>query len=784
MYAKFFKIFAVLVIISMLVVPANAQAPTPQTDEIVDGKYQQVSQDDIVSLNTPFRYIILFTGESLVARNQGAKGINAASIDSQNYLNLLAVQRESILTKAESVLGRSLEVRYVYDVILNGVSLELTPDEAAQLETMPGIRKVMRDITEYITTDASPSWIGAPTLWDGTSVPDGIGTKGEGILAGILDTGINFDHPSFSDTPDDGYVYDWTGDYLGVCAPGGDPEYATACNDKIVGAYSYTYDTPADFVTPEDSDGHGSHTASTVAGNTVDIDFYGTPLTISGMAPHAQIISYDVCYPTPSGGSCNGEDLLAAAQQAIVDGVDVINYSISGGANPYNDPVELAFLEAFNVGVVVSTSAGNAGPAAGTVAHLSPWVLSTAATTHNRKFTSEVNFSDPLYQGILTLAGEIPFTVAVIDSPVKFGGEDGNPLGCADPGYSENFYDGAIAMIKRGTCTFTEKILTADAAGASGVLIFTDDRAPGPMSVSGTSIPAVMLDIPGSLGDEIAAWVTAQTDEDVDISAFGALHNDAFADIMADFSSRGPNTAFDVLKPDIGAPGVEILAAVADGTIEPSPDAEYDLLQGTSMSSPHDTGAAALLYALHPDWSPAEIKSALMLTAYNNLLKEDKTTPADPFDMGSGRIQLEMAGLTGLVMDETYENFLAADPAEGGDVKTLNLPSLYNSSCVGECSWTRTFTSVASQPATYTVTAPEWITVDPAFFTINPDEAQEITITADVSGATPDEWQFATIEFNTEDTHPGDVAEFLSEDFEVWPPAGWTVRRTRRRLRE
>ncbi|MFZ3071611.1 MAG: S8 family serine peptidase, partial [Anaerolineaceae bacterium] len=680
---------------------------------------------------------------------------------------------------AEVALGRSIEVRYVYDVILNGVSVELTPDEALTLKTLPGVRKVLRDSTETPDTDAGPTWLGADTLWDGTSVPSGDLTKGEGILAGIIDTGINFDHPSFSDTPADGYVYEWTGDYLGVCAPGGDPEYATACNDKIVGAYSYTGDAPSDYVTPEDSEGHGSHTASTVAGNTVDLDYYGTAVTISGMAPHAQIVSYDVCYPTPDGGSCEGEDSIAAVQQSILDGVDVINYSISGGEDPYNDGVELAFLEAFGDGVVVSTSAGNEGPGAATVAHRSPWLLSTAASTHNRKFTSEVDFSNPLYQNITTLAGEIPFVDPMVNKGVKFSGEDGNPLGCADPGYTPNFFDGAIALLQRGTCTFSEKILTAEAAGASGVLIFTDDRAPGAMSVSGTHIPGVMLDIPGTLGLEIANWVASATDDVVNISAFGSIHNDAFGDIMADFSSRGPNTTLDVLKPDVSAPGMEILAAVSDGEIPPDGEAEYNLLQGTSMSSPHDAGSAALLYSLHPDWTPAEIKSALMLTGYDGLLKEDKTTPADLFDIGAGRIQLEVAGLIGLVMDETYDNFVAADPAAGGDVKTLNIASLYNSSCVSECSWTRTFTSVADLPATYTVNAPAWITVDPAEFTINPGATQEITITADVSSSTPDEWLFGKIEFNTEDVHPGsgDPVVVLSQDFteEAFPPTGWAV---------
>ncbi len=785
MRSKTIRILALIIVLAMIASPVSglrlntveAQGGLPGRSDLVPtghtpvDKYSTVDAGDVVDKTEVSRYIVLFEGASL-SRAKGSAGIN--SIEGQNYLDSLAVNRQAMLTKAESLLGRSIQVRYIYDVVLNGVSVELSAQEAEELQSLPGIRKVLKDQDYTYTTDAGPEWIGAGDIWDGTAVPDTLGTKGEGVLVGILDGGINFDHPSFSDTPDDGFVYSWTGDYLGVCAPAGDPEYADACNDKVVGAWSYTYDAPSDFVTPEDAEGHGSHTASTVAGNFVDVDFYGTEVTISGVAPHAQIIAYDVCYPTPSGGQCAGEDSIAAAQQAILDGVDVINYSISGGENPYSDGVELAFLDATAAGVTVSTSAGNSGPGAATVAHRSPWLLSTAASSHNRKFTSEVDFSNPLYENILTLAGEVPFTTDVVNSKVIYAGEDaGNELGCN--AFPAEFFKDSIALIKRGTCAFSEKILNAEAAGAAGVLIFTNTNPPGPMSVSGTTIPGVMLDIPGTVGDALAAWVASTADETVSISAFGALHSDDYADIMADFSSRGPNTTFDVLKPDIAAPGLEILAAVADGVIDPDGETELDLYQGTSMASPHDAGAAALLTALHPDWTPAEIKSALMLTAYDMLLKEDKTTAADPFDIGAGRIQLEMAGLTGLVMDESIDNYEAADPDQGGDVRTLNTASVYDSACVGECSWTRTFTSVADLPATYTVSAPTWITVAPASFTINPGASQEITITADVSAYEPGEWIFANIEFLTDDTHPGTVTELLAEDFEVWPPAGWTI---------
>ena len=759
------RLLSIVVLLALVVTPVLAidtqQADGPRggfnrSDLVPLGalstsdKYVAEQPLELVSQSETGRYIILFEKPSLVAVSEDVKQLDTTTAQSQAYLETLAAQRNQVLAAIEGILGKTVKVDHVFDVILNGVSVEMSAKEVQLLNKVAGIRKVLPVTIETLDTDAGPKWIGAEGVWEGSSVPDLDGNKGEGILVGMIDSGINFDHPSFSATPADGFVYEWDGDYLGVCAPAGDPNYAAACNDKLVGAYTYTDDNPAEPITPEDSNGHGTHTAGTVAGNEVEVEFQGETVTISGVAPHAQIIAYDACYPTPEGGSCAGDDLLAAVQQAVIDNVDVINYSISGGENPYNDAVEMAFLEAFGAGVVVSASAGNNGPDAATVAHRSPWVITTAASTHNRKFTSQVNFSDPLYQGIATLAGEIPFTTDVVDANVKFAGEDGNPLGCADPGYTANFYDGAVALIQRGVCTFTEKVLTAEAAGASAVMVFSDDRAPGAMSVEGSSVPNVMLDISGTFGLEIADWVAAQTDETVDVTPIGYYVNDDYGDIMADFSSRGPNNTFDVLKPDVSAPGMEILAAVADGTIAPSEEYELDLYQGTSMSSPHDAGAAALLYAEHPTWTPAMIKSALMLTAYDGLLKEDKSTPADPFDMGAGRVDLQKAALTGLVMDESYDNMLAADPASGGEVAVLNIPSLYSGQCVGGCEWTRTFTSVAEITATYTAVAPAWITVEPASFEIAPGATQVVTFTADVADLTAEEWQFARIYFETD----------------------------------
>lgn len=220
------KFFSLVLLMSMIFSPAIAQTPgekigptllerkdfEPVGPGSTTSKYIQVEPDRVIRSDEPTRYIVLFEGDSLVATSGGAGELNVNSIQSQNYLDTLATKRNAVLTDVEKSIGRSVQINHVYDVILNGVSVELSPSEAAQLESLPGIRRVMKDTTETLDTDAGPTWIGADGIWDGSAVPDTIGNKGEGILVGMIDSGINFDHPSFSDTPADGFTYSWTGD--------------------------------------------------------------------------------------------------------------------------------------------------------------------------------------------------------------------------------------------------------------------------------------------------------------------------------------------------------------------------------------------------------------------------------------------------------------------------------------------------------------------------------------------------------------------------------------------
>ena len=257
------RLLAIIVVLAMVVTPALA-VDTPQTDgprlepdrsgfvpESTLGTKEQftaVEAVEVTSLARSDRYVILFEDPSLVAVSKDSAQLDTTSPQSLTYLEKLAQQRNKVMASVESTLGRSVSIKHVYDVILNGVSVEMSYEEAQQLAKVPGIRQILPVTLEQPDTDAGPAWIGADGVWDGSADPADLGSLGEGMLVGIIDTGINFDHPSFSDTPEDEFVYEWTGDYLGVCAPAGVPAYADACNDKLVGAYTYT----GEALSPED----------------------------------------------------------------------------------------------------------------------------------------------------------------------------------------------------------------------------------------------------------------------------------------------------------------------------------------------------------------------------------------------------------------------------------------------------------------------------------------------------------------------------------------------------
>lgn len=707
----------------------------------------------------------------------------------------------------------SLKILHKYAHTFNGFSARMTAKQADQLRNHPDVAGVWEDEVFVPQTANTPAFLGLT----GPGGQHTLGIKGEGVIVGVLDSGIIPEHPSYAD---DGSYSDpvtelgWNGACeIGEEAGAGENgEDTFQCNNKLIGAkfFNAGFDPNGDrirydlgeFRSPRDADGHGSHTSSTAAGNEGVLAFRsGIEIgTVSGMAPRARVAMYKVCWnanfedPSTPGGDrgCSFADSMAAIDQAVVDGVDVLNYSIGNSAS-LNTPVYNASLKAIEAGVFFAASAGNSGPGPSTVSNIAPWIATVAASTYSgvvpligvgTDFTVDSEALEPAFsiEGAITApppAEGVTGNVVAIQ-PARACNSDG-------PVQNPDAINGNIALIARGVCNFSEKILAAQGAGATAVLVYSDSRLPTAMggSAAGITIPGRM--ITNEYGLNIAAvldagsTVTATwTDNAV------STETEVIGNTMADFSSRGPNTTpQDIIKPDITAPGVQILAATSPtqfnfGGNEQGENFAY--LQGTSMSGPHIAGIAALLIEQHPDWSPAQVKSAMMTSARQNLVKEDGATPADPFDFGAGHVDPVPAMNPGLTYDTNFNDYLAflcgQDEAAlvaslssetcdslvsqgfATDPSQLNYPSIAVSELITTETVTRTVTDVTGVGGTYTVSvdAPDGIGVEVATFdaagieTASEDLVVEaggkasysLTFTK-LDGFTPEEFAFGSI---------------------------------------
>lgn len=755
------------------------------------------------------------------------------------YVEYLGRRQAETLESARQAIGHTLIPRFQYRYAMNGMSVLLTPAEAAAVGRLPGVISVQPvhyykpDTSVGIPaaagdTDFSRAWINAPGAW---SLPtNGTDNEGEGIVVADVDTGINSGNSSFAATgPKDSYTTVnplGSGTFLGVCKTSS----SFHCNDKLIGAYSFTPHSN-DPYSPEDSEGHGSHTASTIAGNFVDAPYTKSATTpISGVAPHANIIVYDVCDPKDL---CAEDASVAAVDQAIQDQSKIVttntgtfngmvlNFSIGGGEDPYTDPVEQVFLAAVEAGIYVSASAGNGGPENASandpvnfpqypVEHRGPWVASTAASTHDGLVSNLLqNFAGgdattlaalpASMVGVSGTAGKSLKTIVYAGyseyqgaDPVKTGtaptsqqaypaslGATQNAAQCLYP-FASGTFTGKIVVCDRGTIALVDKAYNVKQGGAVGIVIATTGTSSQDMVAESYLIPGTLIG--SSDRTLLVKWLKASShgSTQASISDPTLTSDPAQADAVAGFSSRGPTNSVydDLVKPDLTAPGVSVLAAYgnpkyADGA--PSSTASqpetYAFLDGTSMASPHDTGSAALLMQLHPDWTPAELKSALMLTAATvsltdqcGSLDSSKSCVASnavpsPQVRGAGRIDVEAASRTGIVLDETGADYEAAGHSlDSGALNTLNLASLADDACGGSCSWTRTLTSAfGTADVSYNVsvsgeTSGLLVSVTETSFTLNHGSTQALHISADASHVPTNKWAYAEIDITTTDT--------------------------------
>ncbi len=837
---------------------ALAHSQTAEGEFYLPVVVQPVARSDvaralyIVQLSAP--PLALYDGSlpGLAPTNPQTLGEMELAIDapaSRDYLSYLAEQQALVIAQAEALIGRPLDVRFSYSFAFAGFAAEMTPAEAARIAALPDVRQVTPDAMRNLHTDVGPGWIGAPGVWDGSAT--GAASQGEDVIIGIIDTGLNIDHPSFADPgPIDGYNYTnpfGAGIYKGLCAT---KPAQYRCNDKLLGYYIFTGETN------EDTDGHGSHTASTAAGNRVNALLDVAPTNpfsyapaISGVAPHAHLIAYDACI---DGSGCPLTALTAAIDQAVADGVDVINYSIGGpSSDPWIDIDAQAFLGAVAAGVIPAVSAGNDGPGASTVGSPAdaPWVLTVGASTHTRSSQAAlVNLNGGASPPPADMKG-LALTAAYGPAPIVYAGKFGDPK-CQTPFPANTWTHGEIVVCERGGNARTAKGTAVKKGGARG-MVLVNTQAGESLAADAHIIPAVHLS--KADGDALKAWLSTPALSAAEGPALSAaegpalsaaegpalsaaegpalsaaeglvlsvaeglvlsvaeggsghmatiqttqIHIDpAHADIMADFSSRGPltNAARDVIKPDVTAPGVDILAAYRSGS-GPAGDAEpwmdeFNFLSGTSMSSPHVAGAAALLHSLHPTWTPSEVKSALMTTAIvAGVRKEDGSTPAGPFDRGGGRIDVSRAANAGMVLDVTPDQFNAANPTLGGEPKTLNLPSLADNACPAApraeplglslgtkprdeasgrslgtkprdeaCSWTRSVRNPTNRTLTFAAnyTGVGSATITPSVLSLGPGQTASFVITLDVSAATKGVWAFGLLNWREQANHAPDA---------------------------
>jgi subtilisin family serine protease len=739
---------------------ATALEPDGAPIEAAKSRIGRIAQSDPSLLgrsdSTPVNVVVKLDYDSVATYAGGVQGLAATSPKAtgkklkQNkgavdaYESYVAgVERDIVSDIEQAVSGET--IRASYRIAYGGISMQLPADEIDDLLAVDGVVAVQRDQLAQPLTSVTPAFTGASAVWPSLG---GSSKAGEGVIVGVLDTGVWPEHPSFNDP---GISHPGGGPYACQFGVAGDAPFT--CNDKLIGAYAKTatylavlnalpgencINEPTNVCSARDADGHGTHTSSTAVGGPVaSAPLFGVNRgPVSGMAPGAHLIMYRVCLNQ----GCFGSDSVSAVNQAIADGVDVLNFSISGGNSAYTDPVELAFLDAYEAGILVNASAGNAGPGAGTANHAGPWTNTVAASTSNRHFVGSLTLRASNGDTFTAQGATITGGIAAQTPVVRASDIAGQPNDLCQPAseaagavtFAPGSLTGKIVVCRREVGARVLKSYNASLGGAAGMILYNGTPNLG-VNTDNHWVPSIHLENTAPGTHPLIAFLNSHTGETAAFTT--GVPTAVRGDVMTSFSSRGP--LGDFIKPDVTAPGIQILAGNAPDPHDTNfvvgpPGQLFQAIAGTSMSSPHSAGISALVKAAHPDWTPGQIKSALMTSSVQDVLKEDGVTASDPFDRGAGSIRANRAVSPTVTFDVTAEDYIdsATDPLNRIN---LNLPSINANPMPGLVTTTRTMKNVSgtNQVLKASAAAPAGASIDvePDTIVVNSGQTAEIKIT-------------------------------------------------------
>ncbi|MED6209938.1 hypothetical protein PIB30_059461 [Stylosanthes scabra] len=535
-----------------------------------------------------------------------------------HHLNLLQQVLDGSSNPANSLV-RS------YKRSFNGFAAMLTNEQAAKLAEMEDVVSVFPSMTFQTQTTRSWDFLGFPKAVK--RQPRSIESN---LVVGVIDTGIWPESESFNDK---GFTGPAPKKWKGTCAGGKN----FTCNKKLIGARFYVDDSARDGI------GHGSHTASTAAGNYVDdVGFYGIAQgTARGAVPSARIAVYKIC----NDSGCPSAGILAAYDDAIADGVDIISISVGGSfaLTLEVDPIAIGAFHAMAKGVLVSQSAGNSGPILSSVASIAPWLISVAANTIDRRIVDKV-----LLGNGKVLTGNTVNSFESNGRQVPIALSNGNSSLC--PKESADLCQCLDPKLVNGKIVLCEQYNDAvpKDSGAAGAVVNADTGNVGYVQL----LPFAALLLQDF--ELIKSYRNSTKEPRAEIRKSESAR-DPNAPKVATFSGRGPNPVIpEILKPDVSAPGVDILAAfspIATPTedLEDKRSVNYSILSGTSMSCPHVSGIATYVKSFHPDWSPAAIKSAILTSA--TPMVRSSVHDVGEYAYGSGQANPLKALNPGLVYD-------------------------------------------------------------------------------------------------------------------------------------